>query len=232
MGPGKRTMVTGMPDGTLLVWDMSPEKWKLPPKTAIEKPVNVRQLWADLKADARTALHAANLLAESPADCLTLFRESLKPAPGVNGKEIEDLIGELDDRQFNVRESAMKELRQKRDEVDDILKQRLEKTKSLEVRRRLKEILASSPPAIAGDALRDMRAVGVLEWIGSAEAKDILQKLASGAAGVPIDARGEGKFATIRNSEIDPIVFSRAGRGRRKRVSIQNALTPLRGLRG
>lgn len=180
LGPGNRAVVTGMPDGTLLVWDMLPEKWKLPPKAASEKPANAQQLWADLMADARTAFHAANLLADSPTDCLTLFRESLKPAPGLDRKEIEKLIGQLDDKQFNVRENAVKELRRKRDEVDPILKQWLEKTQSAEVRRRIKEILTGPVPTPSPERLRELRAVGVLEHIGNADARALLGKLAAG----------------------------------------------------
>ena len=180
LGTENLAVVTGMPDGTLLVWDMSSEKWKLPPKAASEKPVNVQQLWGDLKADARTAFHAANLLADSPAKSLPLLRESLKPAPVLDQQGIERLINQLEDKQFTVRENAMKELRQKRDEVDPILKQWREKTQSPEVRRRIKEILDGPVPTPSAERLRELRAVGVLEHIGNADARALLDKLAAG----------------------------------------------------
>ena len=61
---------------------------------------------------------------------------------------------------------------------------------SLEVRRRAARLLEKKggpppPPTLSTEELRALRAVEVLEWIATEEAREILSELARGAAGAP-----------------------------------------------
>ena len=68
---------------------------------------------------------------------------------------------------------------------EPFLRRALKQKPTLELRRRIEDVLASRPPLYSDNAppdrLRELRAVEVLEHIGSAEAQRLLAKLAAGA---------------------------------------------------
>lgn len=58
----------------------------------------------------------------------------------------------------------------------------LEGQPSEEVRRQIKALLEKPRPAVSGETLRTLRVIEVLEKIGTAQVRDVLKKLANGAA--------------------------------------------------
>ena len=179
--PGKPGGCDGDADATLLVWDMASETWPARPAARSAKPEEIKRYWDDLSADAATAFRAVHSMAESPVEALPFLRASLKPARGLDQKALEERIAKLDDKQYAVREAASKELVQMRDEIDPILKRWLEKSTSAESRRRIKDVLSRPVPIPACQALRDLRALDILERIGNAEAQALLKEIATGA---------------------------------------------------
>jgi hypothetical protein len=94
------------------------------------------------------------------------------------------LVADLGSKQFPRRDRAARELEKLGDRVETALQQALERGPSLEVRRRIEGLLArcAETAVPAPEQLRVLRALEVLERIGSAEARRILQTLAGGAA--------------------------------------------------
>ena len=91
---------------------------------------------------------------------------------------------DLDSDQFAVREAATKELTDMGRQIEPALQRVLENKPSLEMRNRVRAIqesLRGVPPAAT---LRTLRAIRVLEAMGTEEARQLLRKLADGAAGV------------------------------------------------
>jgi hypothetical protein len=91
------------------------------------------------------------------------------------------LIAELDSEQFSSRQRASAALAKLGDAAEPDLRLALRRTRSAEQRRRLGQLLDK----LAEDApepLRACRALEVLERIGTAEAKSVLEVLAGGAA--------------------------------------------------
>jgi thioredoxin-like negative regulator of GroEL len=89
----------------------------------------------------------------------------------------------LDDDRFEVRERATKELTQLGELAVPTLRQTLQITRSAEVRWRIERLLQQfDKPGPTGEALRSLRAVAVLEHIGTAEAQEVLRTLANSAA--------------------------------------------------
>jgi hypothetical protein len=170
--PGGRGLLTGLTDGTILVWDITPEA------PAANEP---ERLWTDLAADdARKAYRAVHALAASPAPTIAYLKQHLRAVPELDAKHVAQLIADLDSDEFAVREAATKELAAQGERVQPALRQALHGAPSAEVRRRLEGLLA--PHRVpTGEVLRVLRAVWVLERIGTAEARQILQALASGA---------------------------------------------------
>jgi len=188
-------VISGSSDTTLLVWDK--DALKAEPPAAEATPLDAKALealWTDLASDdARKEYRALWSLVALPKQAVPLLRERLKPVGAVDGKRLNDLIAELESNQFAVRQKATDEL----EKLGPMAKSALEKAQkgnaSLEARRRVDELLErlkinSTPPA---QTLQALRAVEVLEHIGNAEARQVLQLLAQGApdAALTMDAK-------------------------------------------
>jgi hypothetical protein len=59
------------------------------------------------------------------------------------------------------------------------------KPSSLETWRRLERILEAEKHPPSTDVLRTMRALRVLEWVGTSQARDLLRKMAAGEPDAP-----------------------------------------------
>ena len=98
---------------------------------------------------------------------------------------IERWIAELDDKLFAVRQKATADLAGHAEQAEPALRRALARTPSLEAARRMERLLVQfsvgeiQPGA---DLVRTVRAMEVLERIGTAEAQAILANLAKGAA--------------------------------------------------
>jgi hypothetical protein len=182
--PSNAAMVTGELDGTLLVWDLATQTWRTPAATKELGREQLDRFWSDLGGeDAAQAYRAGGALAAAPGSSPAFLKEVLQPAAPVDEQRIEALIADLDGNQFGRREAAKKELTRLRDEVEPILQRTLSQSPTLETRRRIEAILSAPAPAPTAEVLRGVRAVSVLEQIGTAAAQDLLRKVAAGAAG-------------------------------------------------
>src|SRR5947209_6194941 len=72
--PNGRSLITGHPDGTILIWSMTPP---VRPVSAEDLP----RLWADLAgADAGRAYEATWQLTDGPEQALVFLKKHLRPA--------------------------------------------------------------------------------------------------------------------------------------------------------
>jgi hypothetical protein len=109
--------------------------------------------------------------------------DRLKPITVSDAGKIQRWIADLDSGQFSVRQAAAKELEKLGGQADGPIRKALLGTPSLESRRRLEQVLETVHGVPVRTTLRDLRAVMVLEKIGSPEAMKILERLARGAPG-------------------------------------------------
>jgi hypothetical protein len=136
-------------------------------------------LWADLSGeDAEQAYRAVRTLSESGEDVPTRISKRLKPADS-----IVRWIADLDNDDFDRREAASKQLAAFGPQAEPALRKALNETPSAEVRSRIKAILKAIDEWIVTDpdALRSLRAIWVLERIGTPAARTVLEDLAKGA---------------------------------------------------
>lgn len=177
--PGGRA-ATGMSDTTVLVWDLAASTW---PRNGLARNLTRRELdalWADLGGEAAAAHRALHTLAASPTTALPYLGECLPRATAAATKRVERLLADLDSDSYPTRETASQELRRMASRVEPMLRWALQNKPSLEMRRRIEAILAE-PPFPATEDLQLLRAIVVLEHIGTSEARGILEKLAGGA---------------------------------------------------
>ena len=92
------------------------------------------------------------------------------------------LIADLDSDDFDRREAASKELASLGPQAESTLRKALKQTDSAEVRARIRPLLKAPDQWVVTDAdmLRVIRAIWVLERIGTPEARAVLDDLAKG----------------------------------------------------
>jgi HEAT repeat protein len=171
--------------GEVKVWSLA----ALPPPERPAPPADrkaVEALWADLGgADAARAYRAVWALSAAPRLTVPFLREHARPpAGGVDHERIARLVAELDDNVYEVRVKATAALEKLGPAAYPALRKALA-SPSAEVRRRARMLLEKKgdAPALAPDELRALRAIEVLQHIGTAEVRPVLEQLAAGPAG-------------------------------------------------
>jgi RNA polymerase sigma factor (sigma-70 family) len=182
--PDGRRLVSGSADTTALIWDVDGLSAKASPARRVLSAVTAQSHWNDLAAEARTAADAMNALTASPAEALSVCQTHLRPVPAADAAAVTRLIGQLDRKPFKMRDKAQADLLALGDVVVPYLEKALAGSLGLETRQRLEKLHAKLTAAVlTGDRLRFIRAIEVLERIGSVEARRLLQILADGAPG-------------------------------------------------
>ncbi len=176
---GSKLLSTG-PDGAALVWDLFGRHSRKPADPPDAKAVAA--WWDDLAVEeGGSADRVMRAMAGRPAEAVKLLREKL-PAPVVEPAAIDALIEQLGDRDFATREAATKALSQIA-AAEKKLATAAEKSGSAEVRQRAEGVLKKLRRA---GGLQAERAVEVLEWIGTPDAKALLKALAGGVPEAPL----------------------------------------------
>lgn len=185
--PGGRALVSAGKSTSALVWDVPAlvgGKRREPPAAS---PRKLDDLWEDLATpDAARAHRAVWGLAARPGQAVPLLRARHRPAPGHEARErrIARWIGDLDSNRFAARKKAAEELEVLGELAGPALREALAETRSAEVRRHAEALLAQlRGPVRSGRVLRLLRAVEVLELVGTEEARKALEELAEGAPG-------------------------------------------------
>jgi hypothetical protein len=161
------------------------------------------ELWAALAAeDPGPAFAAMRELGAAPHEAVALLGERLT-APKPPSEQVAKWIRELDDGSFAVREAASAELAKLGPFAEKALRDARKGGPSPEAKRRLDALLAAlaedAPPS--PEQLRTLRAVAVLEQLGTPEARGLLDKLAQGAPGALVTE--EAKAARERLRKLD-----------------------------
>ena len=119
-----------------------------------------------------------------PKETVKFLDTKLQPVPAIDGDVINKLVADLDSSSFAARQKATTELQKLGLLARPALEKMMEKPPSAESRSRAKQLLDKlDGPVSSTDELRVIRAVEVLERVGTVEAKDLLGRLAKGARG-------------------------------------------------
>jgi RNA polymerase sigma factor (sigma-70 family) len=196
--PDGQTLAAGNDDSTILLWDTATPKKPCRAPGAKE----LERWWSALAGkDAHTAWTAIWNMIEAPQPAVSFLRWRLRPAAALPADAVRRLLAELDSSDFTKRELASKRLAEFDDRVVPVVEGALKNAKSAELRRRLKDLLPTSEVVRSPEMLRQVRAVEVLERIGTPEARRLLEELASGApeARLTCEAKAALQRLTSRN---------------------------------
>ncbi len=187
-------------DGTALLWDTSGLK---PDAKGPADKLDAEAAWAGLDApNPAKAYDTVARLAEAPQAAVTLLRQRLKPAAGVDAKHIDQLIGQLNDDDFSVREKATDELAKIGAPAEKALRKAAESAPSAEVTRRVADLLKKiDSGAVSGEGLREARALEVLETIDTPEARKLLEELSKGAADAALTREAKAALERLARRE-------------------------------
>jgi WD40 repeat protein len=196
--PDGNRLASGSSDTATLVWDLrGGTAPAVPPSEEM-----LKDLWAVLAdADTARAYAAMQSLTSSPGASGPLLQRQLRPVPRVDADRLARLIADLDSERFEARDRAATELEKLGDAVELALRGALKKNPPAEVRRRLERLLDGlDARAASGDGLRTLRAVEVLERIGTPEARAVLRQVADGAPDARLTAEARTSLQRLDRS--------------------------------
>src|SRR5262249_30606730 len=158
-------LLSGSADTTILLWTM-PDRRDPGPSSSL-RVEELRARWDDLASvDARQAYEAIRVLSCARRPTVAFLGERLQPVPRASPAETARLLADLDSNRYAVRGRAIKELEGLEEGAAPALREALRGRPTLEVRRRLDLLVERlDVPVRAGERLRVLRAIEVLEYI-------------------------------------------------------------------
>jgi WD40 repeat protein len=183
--PHGKAIASGSADTTILVWDVAVLN-REPKGAPVELQADeLKTLWSDLIGDdADKASSSIRRLASAPKQTTPFLAERVKPAAPPDVKKINQWITDLDSDNFKTRAVAAEELEKLGELAIPSLEKVLVSQSPVEMIRRAQAILEKlTTGALNAEQVRIVRAVEVLERLGTAEARKVLETLAQGAPG-------------------------------------------------
>jgi WD40 repeat protein len=200
--PDGKYLASGSEDTTVLVWNL---RRPLHP-TALKASLNEAELaghWkALLQPDAEKGDRAVWSLVSAPRDAIPFLKKRLRPAPRPDAERLKRLFADLDSADFTKRSAAAAEVEAFGELAIGALEKAVRLKNGLEKQRRLESLLSAARQAArpfgAGDRVRQLRALEVLERAAKPEAVELLRGLAGGDPGARITGDARAALARLR----------------------------------
>jgi WD40 repeat protein len=173
-------LATGGADTTALVWDVQALLRAAAPRPVRLDEQELEKLWRQLAHDDEDEAHqAVRPLVAGAGQSVPFLKEHVRP---ITADHLAELLRGLDDDRFEVRERSSRELEQLGKLVEPAVRKALEGRLAPEARRRLERLVETmGQTPLSGERLRPLRALEVLEQVGTPEARALLRGLAGGA---------------------------------------------------
>jgi hypothetical protein len=168
------------------------------------------RVWLELGADDPTVMYRALwTLSAAGENAVSVLAKHLKPAPMDEelGPKVAKLIDQMNDDQFSVRERATQQVAELGEGADPFLRLALEDTNSAEVRHRIRRLLndlSSKPLVVDQNQQRALRGIQVLEEVGDEQARDVLERLATGEPAARMTQEAKSALERIDERQNQP----------------------------
>jgi RNA polymerase sigma factor (sigma-70 family) len=201
-----KALISASMDTTALVWDLGKVGRVAVAVGPEGAECEAHQLWQVLASeDGARAYGAMRFLAADSVRAYTLLAGRLHPVRALAAgtqEEVARLIRELDDDRFEVRERASRQRAKMDESVEPALRRALARGPSPEVSRRLKQLLTALALAQQDpEALRNLRALEVLEHLGTPQARRLLEQLAGGSPTARLTREAKASLARLGKQE-------------------------------
>jgi hypothetical protein len=177
--------------------DKKPAKTETP-----SEPGDLKTVWNELTqnddAGTKKAWQSIIALSKDAKQVVPFVQARVKPAPGLDPKRLAQCLVDVDSNIFQKRAKANAELESFGELALAAIDKRLtDKSLSLEGRRYLEAIAQKAKTVLSGEELRSIRAVEVLEQIGTPEARAVLDDLSRGGAGAVLTEQARMALARL-----------------------------------
>lgn len=204
--PDSRHILSAATDGTALVWSLDAF---LPPERTPNPlgPKDLVLLWEDLASDdSPRAYRAIERMTRHPEPTLEFVSHQLEPLLGPRGEiDLHQLVRQLNDDDFLVRERATELLLRLRNRAEELLQHHVAAADlSPEQLDRIQRILNEEPISdVEGPDLRRlMRVVHLLQTLGTDDAKDLLTWMAQDVPSDRVTDEAEVALEWLRQSTL------------------------------
>src|SRR5262249_17610101 len=143
---------------------------------------DLAKFWSALADDnPKPAYRAIWHMAAGSRQAVPYLKERLHPATPPDPQRLQRLVTDLSDRSFAVPQKATQELEQWAELAEPVLQKALAGKSTLDLQQRIQALLDRVDGLIAHpDQLRALRSIQILEYAATADAKELLSKLAEG----------------------------------------------------
>jgi hypothetical protein len=212
MGPGGVRVQVLMTDGTYRTIDKSVGEKELraliersakkPERKAKAKADDLDAMWQDFLRIDDAGTHKARqdmvAMIHVPEKAVPFLKLHVKPVPRPDAKQIAQWLADLDSRSFKTRDKALGHLEEQGELATAAIDRKLaEKNLSADVRRSLEGLARRPKTVLSGAELRTVRAIEVLERVGTPEARAVLDELAGGGEGTVITEEARKAVAML-----------------------------------
>jgi WD40 repeat protein len=208
--PDGKSLACGGADGAVLIYDVS----AVLVSGEAAKPVGkeLDKHWAELVGADVPAVYRSIAALAAADNSVAFLKKQLKPAAESDTKRVAKLVADLGNEDFDVREKASRELKELGEAAAPALREALRAKPAFEVQKRVEELLdgiARRP--VMGESIRAVRALQVLERIGSPEARALLKSLAEGSPDADLTQLARAALTACRPLPAEEIPKGMAG---------------------
>lgn len=198
--PDGKALVSGGGDTTILVWPLGGDSKEAPAENG-QGARPLAPFWDQLGAhDPATADRAFWALVAAEAKGVEFLQVRLRPARALDPARLPGLIADLG--AVDKRSAACVALKEFGARAEPALYQALRDQPRVEVRKEIELVLeAINEAPIAAEELRGLRAVAILERIGSAAAVEVLQRLGEGDAAAALTQASQAAVSRLRTRQ-------------------------------
>ncbi|HEX3147911.1 MAG TPA: PQQ-binding-like beta-propeller repeat protein [Gemmataceae bacterium] len=195
--PNGKALASATIDGSVTLWNTSNAK----PLDAPHPPTEqlMKAWWAELAGNDMLVVHRSIWgLTAHPDATVSYIGERTEPAKGPGRERIQRWLLDLDNDRFAVREVATKELQKIGPSIVPTLKKHLAAKLSPEARERVEKLIDKLlvEPLPAAE-IRASRLVEVLERIGTADARAVLERLETGDPDATLTVQAKAALARL-----------------------------------
>jgi WD40 repeat protein len=205
--PDGKRLFSGGSDTTALTWDLTRltgARRASPDPASKLQPKDLNALWTELASkDASRAFSALRKLSACSDQAITLIQERVRPATSPDSKSLAQLLADLHSGRVESRRQAESELEGLGDLAEPALRKALEGDLPIVLRRRVERLLDKLVMPTARQ-MRDLRAIELLELIGSSNARQVLLSLADGVPATRLTRVARGAVQRLTKQVVMP----------------------------
>jgi len=197
VGDGK-TLATSGADTTVLLWDVQAATTDERADALTDK--DLAALWQALAGDdAQKVAGVMERMTAAPRQTAAWLKDRVPVAPALDADKVAKLLDDLEGDNFAKRNRANTELEKLGELAKPALEKRLTDMPPLEVQKRIQALLDKlKGPVTEPNKLRALRAIEILEHIGTPEAQEVLQKVAKGTPEAQLTLEAHAALARLK----------------------------------